>query len=157
MKCRSSCKKYAHVHKSAGPGPGGQARTQGSSRSTVVATLLHKSLKNKTMTQALDPKQCLFTNLGCKLEPRREGLVESIWESCGDIRVASWRHLEVSWKHLEASGNVWRHLGDIWRYLEDIPRYLGEIWRHVGGWEESGVHLQASSRWKLLQARLLQH
>ena len=68
------------------------------------------------MTQALDPKQCLFTNLGCKLEPRREGLVESIWESCGDIRVASWRHLEASWKHLVGiyiSEGIWKPLGHI--------------------------------------------
>ena len=64
----------------------------------------------KEMTQAQDPKQCVFTNLGCKLEPRREGLVESIWESCGGIQVASWRHLEASWKHL---GGTWRHLGGI--------------------------------------------
>ena len=61
------------------------------------------------MTQAQDPKQCLFPNLGCKLKPRREGLVESIW-------VESWRHLEASWKHLEGiyiSEGIWKHLGHI--------------------------------------------
>ena len=81
-----------------------------------VEALVQGPAEKRKMTQALDPKQCLFTNLGCKLEPRREGLVESIWESCGDIRVASWRHLEASWKHLGGiyiSEGIWKHLGHI--------------------------------------------
>ena len=80
-----------------------------------VGKTYEKSMKIY-MTQAQDPKQWLFTNLGCKLEPRREGLVESIWESCGGIRVASWRHLEASWKHLGGiyiSEGIWKHLGHI--------------------------------------------
>ena len=78
-------------------------------------------IQKSDLTQALDPKQCLFTNLGCKLEPRREGLVESIWESCGDIRVASWRHLEASWKHL---GGIHRRFFPLAKWMS-VGTFLG--------------------------------
>ena len=48
--------------------------------------------KEKIMTQALDPKQCLFTNLGRHLV--------SVWRHLGSILEGSGRHLEASGRYL---------------------------------------------------------
>ena len=71
----------------------------------------------------------LFANLCWKLEPRREGLAESILESCGGIQEAS----------LEASGAIWksigRHPGVIWKAA---GRHLGAIWMAKGSGSDLG-------------------